>query len=59
MRITLVRVQNEQESNRISRMNSATVVAEKPINTEVETAKPVRAEETKKIITKNLKSNNR
>jgi hypothetical protein len=44
------RVQNEQESNRISRMNSSTVVAEKPINTEVETAKPVKAEEIKKII---------
>jgi hypothetical protein len=44
------RVQNEQESSRISRMNTSTIIAEKPIKTEVETVKPVKTEEIKKPI---------
>ena len=48
------RVQNEQESSRIARINASPIQVEKPIKTEVEVSKeiikPVKAEEVKKII---------
>ena len=44
------RVQNEQESSRIARVNSSPVEAVKPINAKVEEVKTVKAEEVKKVI---------
>jgi hypothetical protein len=44
------RVQNEQESNRVARMNSSPVEPAKSIKTEVETVKAVKTEEVKEAI---------
>jgi len=41
------RVQNEQESNRIARINSTSIEAVKPIKTEEEIVKPVKTVEAK------------
>ena len=38
------RVQNEQESSRVARMNAVPVEAVKPLKTEVETVKPLKTE---------------
>ena len=42
------RVQSEQESNRIARVNSAPIESVKSIKTEAESVKPVKTEEIKK-----------
>ena len=44
------RVQNEQESNRIARVNSSPAEVVKPTNAEVEGVKAVTTEEVKKVI---------
>jgi hypothetical protein len=56
------RVQNEQESNRISRMNSSPVEPFKPNKTEDETSKPLKTEKIKEAtsiaeVKKDTKSN--
>ena len=43
------RVQNEQESNRIARVNSSPVETVNPIKTEVKAVTPVKKEETREI----------
>ena len=43
------RIQNEQESSRIARINSSSAEVVKPINTEAETSKIVKDEEIKKV----------
>ena len=43
------RVQNEQESNRVAKINSSPIEAVKPIKTAVEVVKSSQAEELKKV----------
>ena len=44
------RVQNEQESMRINRINSSTAGSTKPLNTESEAVKPIKIEDVKEAI---------
>ena len=46
------RVQNEQESNRIARVNSPSIDTVNPIKTEVEAVTPVKKEELSKVASK-------
>ena len=43
------RIQNEQESSRVARINSSSAEVAKPINTEAETSKIVKNDEIKKV----------